>query len=75
MFLPTTHQSLQKKTNNILSVFSKTVDELLKVNNEAHAKVNSNKEIINDLTNENTSLQTMTEQNNKVITNIKSLLK
>lgn len=68
-------KNLQKRTDNILSVFSKTVDQLSAINQEAHAQIETNKAVITELVNENTSLQTLTEQNNKIANNIKALLK
>jgi hypothetical protein len=67
-------ESLQKKSTNILSVFTKTVEELTTVNADAEVEANKKTEEIKVAQAELESLEKLREANTKVIEKINLIL-
>ncbi len=73
--IKTSVERLQEETSKVLSIFSKTIDKLVIVNEECLNTSNSNKIVIKELEKENTDLDSIRITNSKIITNIKNLYK
>lgn len=74
MFSTVTSESLQKKSVNILSVFTKTIDDLRSVNEKANAQASNNREEAAKLILEADTLNRIELDNAKVIEKIKQIL-
>lgn len=74
MFSRNTSESLQKKSADILGVFTKTVTSLQEVNSKAQAQSTANREEAKALLTEAESLDAVVASNSKVIGKISSIL-
>jgi len=66
--------SLADKSTKILTIFTKTIEDLKQVNQQAEAEIAEKERIINEAQEEKSSLQDLTLENNKIINNINSIL-
>lgn len=67
-------EQLQSKSDNILDVFTKTVNDLSKVNDEAAREASNRRAEAAQLLSEAESLDTVVTKNSKVIGKINSIL-
>ena len=67
-------KQLQSKSDNILDVFTKTVNDLSKVNDEAVREASNRRAEAAQLLSEAESLDTVVTKNSKVIGKINSIL-
>ena len=67
-------EQLQSKSDNILDVFTKTVNDLSKVNDEAAKEASNRRAEAAQLLSEAESLDTVVTKNSKVIGKINSIL-
>lgn len=67
-------EQLQSKSDNILDVFTKTVNDLSKVNDEAVREASNRRAEAAQLLSEAESLDTVVTKNSKVIGKINSIL-
>lgn len=74
MFSKTTSESLQKKSTDILGVFTKTVESLKEVNAKASTQAQTNRSEAQTLLNEASNLDAVVNSNAKVIGKIESIL-
>lgn len=74
MFNSTSVESLKKKSQGILDVFSKTVNDLNAVNEKIDAEVTNRHTEISRLTSESYELETQKAANAKVATKITEFL-
>lgn len=65
---------LTQECNSIVDVFTQTVNKLVKVNETISSEVAHRTTIIEDLQQENTTLEEMKIRNSKVITKITSIM-
>ena len=70
-----TVDSLKDRAENALSIFTKTVNDLLDINKKCQEEIKAREEIIEIASNENTELSNIVSSNNKVITKIEDILK
>ena len=74
-FTTPTVDSLKDRAENALSIFTKTVNDLLDINKKCQEEIKAREEIIEIATSENTELSNIVSSNNKVITKIEDILK
>lgn len=67
-------ESLQKKSDSVVSVFTKTVTDLSAINEEADKKLQANVVSISALQNENEEITKVVASNQKFVDKIKSFL-
>lgn len=67
-------KALQKESENIVSVFKQTVDNLNKVNEKVLAEHALKEKAVAALQQEMENLRTLNEANNRVMLNIKSII-
>lgn len=72
---PFSVEALQERSGSILSVFHKTVNELVVVNSEISDEIIDKEEMIKSLNEDKITLETLKESNEKVITKITEFLK
>lgn len=74
MFTKNQISNLQKQSENILNVFTKTQTELKEVNKKISDEVQKRDEQVRILTEEVTSLTNLKTQNEKVVTKLENFL-
>jgi hypothetical protein len=74
-FLSDEVKSLSNKSSNIVDVFTKTVNKLTTVNEQASKAISRREEEMSKLEGEKVALGAMVASNEKVITKLNSILK
>jgi hypothetical protein len=66
--------SLRKKADNIVSVFSKTLNETANLNKEIEISISEKQEMIQEITKDVNELESIKNSNNKLIEKLENFL-
>jgi hypothetical protein len=67
-------KSLQAKSKKVVNVFTSTIDQLVKINNQALSSITNNDIRIEKLTEQNTTLGEVVKNNTTVIKKLSKIL-